>query len=243
MNGRPPQSYRAGRSGAYSKEKFTNWTDFDPYHEEISALPASLQPHRVLPLGGGGECRIYERPLSPGFLRPYTGEDVARVLASLPQPFLRELKGVFLMGGTGKQARIAWSDLYRYGSYGSATVHLFAFPCRRLERRRKGPCRPHVVQEYLRAGATCATEGNEWVCRFTEESLRLFYLADVLIHEVGHHVDRLHLFRKPAREGEAFAHWFVREHGESVRRLLCGAGRARSHTVPAEEHAGCTSRR
>jgi hypothetical protein len=89
---------------------------------------------------------------------------------------------------------------------------LYAFPRRRLEWRRKGLPRPHVLQEYERAGALFRQDGDEVVCLFDRSALKTFYLRDVLIHEIGHHVDRFNR-RRGAKKAERFAHWFVREHG------------------------------
>ena len=80
MNGRPPQSRRAGRQGAYAEAKYTNWMPFDPYEGEIATLPKRHRPSHILPLGEEEQCRIYERPLHPSFLRPYTSEDVFNTL-------------------------------------------------------------------------------------------------------------------------------------------------------------------
>jgi hypothetical protein len=67
------------------------------------------------------------------------------------------------------------------------------------------------VQEYTRAGAVWEQVSRGWVCRFTAESLRSFYLNDVLIHEIAHHVDRHN--RKSDDAAERFAHGFVRMFG------------------------------
>ena len=55
---------------------------------------------------------------------------------------------------------------------------------------------PHIKQEYTRAGATHERKNGWWVRTFTPESLRNFYLYDVLPHEIGHHVERHHAKRK-----------------------------------------------
>ena len=38
-----------------------------------------------------------------------------------------------------------------------------------------------------------------------------FYLQDILVHEIGHHVDRANLGHP--KESEAYARWFATEYG------------------------------
>lgn len=50
---------------------------------------------------------------------------------------------------------------------------------------------------------------------FDPTKLRDFYLDDVLVHEVGHHVDRHRFNNSKTKEG--FAYWFAREFGKKRR--------------------------
>jgi predicted HD phosphohydrolase len=65
----------------------------------------------------------------------------------------------------------------------------------------------------LRAGAVIEEEGGSTSVKFSEEALRNFYLADALLHEIGHHVDRPNDRWKSLRKSERFAEWFASEHG------------------------------
>jgi hypothetical protein len=50
--------------------------------------------------------------------------------------------------------------------------------------------------------------GTSWdgaTLQFDSSSLRRFYLYDVLLHEVGHHVDRDHM----SENAERYASWFA----------------------------------
>jgi hypothetical protein len=213
MNGRPPQSRRSARMGNYAEAKFTNWRPFDAYEGEIATLPEKMRPRSVFLLGNEKRCRIYERPLHPRFLRPFTAEDVHRVLAQVPLPFLQGLHAIYLMGGTEKQETMAFSRLYTYGQYRTSTksIYLFAFPQKCLSYQTKKHPRPDIAQEYTRAGAKVERSGNKTIFRFDIESLREFYLSDVLVHEIGHHVDFGNLKRKSDFEAERTAEEFVRE--------------------------------
>jgi hypothetical protein len=69
--------------------------------------------------------------------------------------------------------------------------------------------KPSVRREYERAGAFWRQVTGGWQLEFAPESLRRFYLNDVLLHEVGHHVNRGS--RKNKRDAEAFANWMAIE--------------------------------
>jgi len=43
--------------------------------------------------------------------------------------------------------------------------------------------------------------------------VRRFLLDDVLLHEIGHHLDRHNFARKSNRKIEGFAEWFATENG------------------------------
>ena len=69
--------------------------------------------------------------------------------------------------------------------------------------------------------------GGQWIYTFTDDSIRRFYLWDVLVHEIGHHVDRFHPDRSNKRS-ERFAEWFARTYGfeaeqSDARRVADGA--------------------
>ena len=219
--GRPPQSRPAGRSNLYSADRLTNWSRYDPFEAETSGRSPHLQPACVVPTGPADECPIFEMPLHPSFIRPFTAEDVRDALVRIPQHFLRGLRGVYLLGGTPKQERASRGDLFHYGCYGWGRVHLHAFPRALLESRYKRPPRPHAMQAYRRAGAVWEEVADGWVCRFDRESLKAFYLTDVLVHEIGHHADRSNRHKNDA-QAERFAEWFARTYGT---RACRGSGR------------------
>jgi hypothetical protein len=232
MNRTPQHLQRSGRSNMYSQSKCTNWSRFDPYQGERTAIPRDLTPTSTFRLNDSESCDIYERPLHEAFIRPFGVSEVEAVLASIPPDFLAGLRSIYLLGGTWKQDKIALGDLYHYGEYSWCNIYLFAFPRRRLQWRRKRLPKPDVHQEFQRAGADFRQDGDGWLCQFAESSLGRFYLYDVLIHEIGHHVDR-HSWRPYGRgksyaKAERFAEWFVREYGFRDNACLSPTPRAHS---------------
>ena len=197
------------RSNWYSESKFSNWSPFDPFGSEINALPSSIKPALTIEACPGTRTAIVVRDLHPRFIRPVTPEDVKATILKVPPEFVKGLEAVYLLGGTAKQEKVALGALFRFGCYRNCRAYLHAFPKRSLVRRFSNLPPPHVVQEYERAGATYTHESDGWVLRFSPDTLRSFYLYDVLLHEIGHHVDRSDYFKKNEVAGERYAAWFT----------------------------------
>jgi len=152
-----------------------------------------------------GQIDVFDRPLSDGFVRPCSVADVVEVLEAVPTQFTRELRAVYLLGGTEHQLRVNDGVFGMYRG-GHEQIYLFAYPSAKMTFTFKRALKPSASLEYAKFGAQVvpAPRGGSTV-KFDEASLRLFYLYDVLLHEIGHHVDRGNL----ARDREAFAHWFA----------------------------------
>lgn len=207
MTPRPPQSRRAGRSNLYSESKFTHWLPYNPYDVEVFSRRRHPRPAAVVSTAPQEHCPIYELPLHAAFVRPYTTEDVRQVLASIPPAFLNGLLGVFLLAGSRAQEKVSDSRLWRCGAYAQRSIYLHPFPRRCVERRFRRLPPPDEMHELERAGAVWESIRDGWICRFNAQSLRNFYLSDVLIHEVGHHVDHHH--SKSPAAAERYARWFA----------------------------------
>ena len=210
--------HRSGRSNMYSASKYSNWVSFQPYHSELKKMAKNAPPTRVITLCEDVKIRIYEQPIHELFLRPYTVDDLEAALRDVPIRFLTGLNHIFLLGGTKKQEQTFRSSYYygfhiRQGWYfSSGSISLCAFPRKYLRDEWSYVPPPHVQQDFRRVGAKTYTEGNKWVCEFDEAVLRDFFLRDVLIHEIGHHVDAM---RRGPKENltEDFAEWFAGTYG------------------------------
>ena len=146
---------------------------------------------------------IVERPLADQFNRPYSVTDVVGVLTAIPAGHLSGLDRVCLMGGTAKQRR---ARSLTFGMYSQNRIYLFPVATERLANGWTSPNNPD------RCRSACAAEPvRTWnrgaTVTFDEESLRRFYLIDVLPHEIGHHVD--HARGSTSRDAERFAEWFA----------------------------------
>jgi hypothetical protein len=164
------------RSNAYSESKFTNWRMYDPFFtearaalkqfdERISRVPAF--PHVIV-----------IKPQVLDFIHSCTRAEIKRRLELMPQALRKDLRAIFLLGGTRKQEKSWLSKLGCYGMYWNSCVFLCAHPFQ------------------LPNG-------------YTLDYLRSFYLDDVLVHEIAHHIDRERIVDRKAKEN--FAHAYVQE--------------------------------
>ncbi|HZS48014.1 MAG TPA: hypothetical protein VFC63_23295 [Blastocatellia bacterium] len=73
-------------------------------------------------------------------------------------------------------------------------------------------------KEYLdRLGVPCELRNGEYLCKFTENTVRAHQLLATLLHELGHHHDRITTKSKrcPGR-GEKYAYDYAREYTEMI---------------------------
>lgn len=201
----------AGRSNMYSSSKYSNWSRYDPQQSELNSI------ERVRPVSNytsveGNEIPLLVLPLHSRFVRPFDCDDVKRILAIVPQDMLTGLRRVALLGGTNRQEKSAWNPNWSYGCYGYGSISLFAFPERRRIWASPDLHKPAEIHAYQRAGVEMTHKGGEWIYKFTDNAIRRFYLWDILVHEIGHHVHRFHPERSTKRS-EQFAEWFARTYG------------------------------
>ena len=67
-----------------------------------------------------------------------------------------------------------------------------------------------------RAGLACEQDGED-VCRFTETTARAHQLLVTLLHELGHHHDRMSTKSKSsASRGEAYAQEYAKRYADQI---------------------------
>ena len=90
---------------------------------------------------------------------------------------------------------------------------LYPFPYKYLSHTYKKLPAPHKINDFKRAGARIKKIKQGWKVEFSLMNLRNFYLNDVLIHEIGHHVDKIYnTYDKSNNKIENFAEYFVQKY-------------------------------
>jgi hypothetical protein len=118
------------RSNSYSENRFTNWSEYEPWWLEVQAVFKRF------------DNRIAKRPAFPkvielqpleGFIRPCRAKEVEAQLSNFPADFLKGLRAVFILSGTSKQLK-SWKNGNSYlGHYFKRCVFLHAFPFGRAD--------------------------------------------------------------------------------------------------------------
>lgn len=201
------------RSNRYSESKYTNWSRYNPFDLEISTLPEELKPEINIE-AGAAIVPVYTRDLHPDFIRPVEVKDIRGLLSRVPSDFLNSLRGIYLLGGTSKQLK-ASKKRFRYGCYESGRIYLYAFPRWMLTELWGQLPKPTIVEEYRRMGAQWKQSDSGWRLEFDQSSLKRFYLFDVLLHELGHHVDK-RVWSRDTESAERYAEWFAQEYARLI---------------------------
>ncbi|MEM9353911.1 MAG: hypothetical protein AAGA92_12930 [Planctomycetota bacterium] len=117
-----------------------------------------------------------------------------------------------------------------YGMQWGATLYLYPMEAS-LEEDFASPPRPEVVNEARMYGGRWSRPApGLWRLSWTEETIRDFYLNNILIHELGHLLDD-----RNSRyiDRERYAEWFAIEYGYRA----TGGSRRRSSSVRRRHHA------
>jgi hypothetical protein len=144
------------------------------------------------------------QPPGDGYRHAVSADEVRERLARLPKAFTRQLDVVQMSAMTRKRQLFPC-----YGMQWGSAVYLYPIEDSLVEIYH----RPPTPQQRIEAGmygGEWSQEGNIWKLTWTDETIRDFYLNNVLIHEVGHLNDARNA---NSRDRERFANWFAIEYG------------------------------
>jgi hypothetical protein len=139
-----------------------------------------------------------------GFHHAVGTQEVRERLALLPEPLTRRLGVVQFSAMTRKRQLFPC-----YGMQWGIAVYLYPIEDALVEIYRRPPT-PQQQIEARMFGGRWSQDGKLWRLTWTEQSIRDFYLNNVLIHEVGHLNDDRN---SNSRDRERFANWFAIEYG------------------------------
>lgn len=200
------------RSNTYSESKFSNWTEYDPHYLEIGSIPNKLKEKENFM-----DIKIYKLPGNSKFIQPCEPHDIISVLQRVPENFIKGLKSIFLMGGTKKQSNVKFATKLVYGMYQSSSIYLFAYPSHMMHLVYRQLPPPHIMKDYHLCHAAICQKNKNWNITLSKLGLKNFYLYDVLLHEIGHHVDK-RIEKRSIDSAERWAYWFA-----SVRKRYLGS--------------------
>lgn len=139
-----------------------------------------------------------------GYIHPVTADDVRERVLQLPAEFQEKLQVVQFSRMTRKRRLFPC-----YGLQWGSAVYLYPIEESLAEVYVRAP-RPAQRIESEMYGGRWVQDGPLWRLIWTENTIRDFYLNNVLIHEIGHINDQRNTtFRKR----EQFADWFAIEYG------------------------------
>jgi len=156
------------------------------------------------PESESNSVRYIVQPAGRGFRHAVTVEEITERLALLPAQFTSSLDVVQLSGMTRKRQIFPC-----YGMQWGSAVYLYPIEEGLVEIYHRPPS-PQQQIEARMYGGQWTEDGKRWRLTWTEESVKDFYLNNVLIHEVGHINDSRNT---NTRDRERFANWFAIEYG------------------------------
>jgi hypothetical protein len=171
-----------------------------------------------------GRYAVIVQTPGAGYRHVVTEDDVRRRLAQLPQWMVRPLQVVQLSQMTRKKRRAPC-----YGMQWGSAIYLYPIEESLIETFPRPP-KPAQKIEASMYGAKWAQDRGQWKLVWAEESIRDFYLNNVLIHELGHILDSRNTSH---RDRERYAEWFALEMGyKASRRQDLAAAVARKYAQP-----------
>ena len=136
---------------------------------------------------------LFERPLPDGWVYPCALEDIRQQLALMPE---QDLEGLLAVGLTPpKREDRRYHGTYWYWSWRMKTpvIHIYAWPSTLSYTTRQNYSVGEVEQRFaveLMYGMRAERVGRRLLCRWELECLRRYLAEHVLLHEIGHHVQR-----------------------------------------------------
>lgn len=151
---------------------------------------------------------MYE-PAGKQFFHPVTVAEVRERLAALPARLTENLEVVQFSAMTAKRHRFPC-----YGMQWGSAVYLYPIEESLVELSFRPPTPAQLVEARM-YGGIWSHDRNGWRLTWTHDTIRDFYLNNVLIHEVGHLNDPRNTNQE---DRERYANWFAIEHGYRVSR-------------------------
>lgn len=152
-----------------------------------------------------GGYEIIEKSPGAGYRHVVTAAEVRERLGRFPERMLASLEVVQLSGMTRKKRSFPC-----YGMQWGNTLYLYPIETDLIEVFSRPPKPAQLIEARMYGGQWLTPERGRWRLQWTEETIKDFYLNNVLIHELGHLLDNRN---SSYLDRERFAEWFAIEHG------------------------------
>lgn len=148
--------------------------------------------------------RFVVQPAGANFVHAVTVDEVRERLSLLPDRIVEKIEVIQLSRMTRKRQVFPC-----YGMQWGASVYLYPIEDSLVETYVRPPTPQQQIEARMFGGSWTAADG-EWTLTWTRETLKDFYLNNVLIHEIGHVLDTRNT---RSEDRERYANWFAIEYG------------------------------
>jgi hypothetical protein len=153
---------------------------------------------------GAAKLRVIQQSAGEGYRHVVTAEEVRERLAQLPAWMTSSLQVVQLSRMTRKKRTFPC-----YGMQWGNAIYLYPVEEDRIEHFHTPP-KPAQIVEARMYGAYWRQAEGLWQLVWSEESLKDFYLNNILVHELGHILDQRNT---SYADRERYAEWFALQYG------------------------------
>ncbi len=151
-----------------------------------------------------GHYKTIVQPPGEGYRHVLSATEIRHRLHQLPRHMLEPLEYIQLSQMTRKKQSFPC-----YGMQWGSTLYLYPIEESRTEYF-DSPPKPAQFNEARTYGGRWFEESGGWVLHWSEAAIKNFYLNNILIHELGHLLDKRNT---GFAERERFAEWFATEFG------------------------------
>lgn len=153
----------------------------------------------------GSDYRIVVQDPGPGYRHVVTPQEVRARLKELPLGMTRGLEVVQFSRMTKKKTTFPC-----YGMQWGQAIYLYPVESSLIENYHRPPLPAEYHEARMYGGRWEAESETSWKLIWSEESIRNFYLNNILLHELGHLLDDRNT---TYRDRERYANWFAIEYG------------------------------
>ena len=162
-----------------------------------------------------------------GYRHVVTADEVRERLAAFPACLLERLEVVQLSRMTRKKRTLPC-----YGMQWGSSVYLYPIEESLIEHFSRAPLAAERREAEMYGGRWEESTAGGWRLVWTPDTIRDFYLNNILVHELGHLIDDRN---RSYTDRERFADWFAIQYGY---KSSSSASRSRSGRRPAVRRHG-----